>query len=75
MEWISVKDRLPEDRRNVIVNCEHGVISAYWHVDYQAKYWYCTDHTVLDPEFEDVGLKKVSHWMDFPSPPIDAQVK
>jgi hypothetical protein len=73
MEWISVQDNLPNDERTVVVFCEHGVIAGAYHKDYQRQYWYCIDAAILDPEFEDYELYKVTHWADFPNPPIETQ--
>ena len=60
-EWISVKDRLPEDNTNVLVY-RGSLISVYtyighneWEDDYG--YWSRTD---------DDGI---THWMPLPEPP------
>ena len=63
-EWISVKDRLPEHYRAVIV---HGGVAFY---DIGRKKWY----TLM--EMDGYGEPReimwtVTHWMPLPKPPED----
>ena len=69
MNWISVKDRLPEDERTVLVYYNFGdkcKISFYETLAYYA----------FDPEphwqHEGTGLK-VTHWMPLPEPPEEGE--
>ena len=56
-EWVSVEERLPEEKQRVIVRCEHVGTSVGWIL------WgkWMTD---IGP---DAG--KVTHWMPLPAPP------
>ena len=68
MEWISVKDRLPENEGRLIVLCEKVVMPAHFYPEY-----------VGGPNFEEcdiysncadfLDLDKVTHWMPLPEPP------
>ena len=61
--WISVKDRLPDDDRTVLVYCrgDGRIGTAYY--DYEMGYFF--------PR----GRAKVSYWMEMPEPPEDAEGK
>ena len=56
-EWVSVEERLPEEKQRVIVRCEHVGTSVGWIL------WgnWMTD---IGP-----GAGKVTHWMPLPAPP------
>ena len=56
-EWVSVDERLPEEKQRVIVRCEHVGTSVGWIL------WgnWMTD---IAP-----GAGKVTHWMPLPAPP------
>ena len=56
-EWVSVEERLPEEKQRVIVRCERVGTSVGWIL------WgnWMTD---IGP-----GAGKVTHWMPLPSPP------
>ena len=56
-EWVSVEERLPEEKQRVIVRCEHVGTSVGWIL------WgnWMTD---IGP---DAG--KVTHWRPLPAPP------
>ena len=56
-EWISVKERLPEEKQRVIVRCERIGTSVGW---------------ILWGEWmTDIGPSagKITHWMPLPDPP------
>lgn len=78
-EWISVKDRLPENGGLYLVCCESlikGGNDTVWMVRFTPKYkgifleenkayWYETDH-----EFGDIDVTEhITHWMPLPEPP------
>lgn len=67
MDWISVKDRLPEDGEHVIAYCITPN-NDEWHVEpllYQTTSW-----TYLFAYNEGYGYaSKVSHWMALPQAP------
>ena len=61
-EWISVNDRLPEEKVNCIVHYKH----AYCDND---DYW-AIGTCFYDGEKFQIGLaSKVTHWMPLPQPP------
>lgn len=61
-EWISVDDRLPEEKVNCIVHYKH----AYCNND---GYW-AIGSCFYDGEKFQIGLAyKVTHWMPLPEPP------
>ena len=61
-EWISVNDRLPEEKVNCIVHYKH----AYCDND---DYW-AIGTCFYDGEKFQIGLAyKVTHWMPLPEPP------
>ena len=64
-EWISVKDRLPEEKVNCIVHYKH----AYCDND---DYW-AIGICFYDGEKFQIGLSyRVTHWMPLPKPPKGA---
>jgi len=58
-DWISVKDKLPENRVGKLVSCEDGSITTMYY-DPKYKYW-----------VSQMGFDRydVTHWMDKPAPP------
>ena len=63
MEWISVKERLPEDRKPVLVYTGGGFIcKAYWFNTNDSIEW------ISFVNFEDIE-EYVTHWMPLPEPP------
>ena len=67
-DWISVKDRLPEDHIKILVYKDNKYTSV-------AVYW--TEQACLDsdyykdsnPFFGDIFTGTVTHWMPLPEPP------
>lgn len=72
-EWISVKDRKPEndygkhwkERRHYLVRLQNGimVVARYGYKDYG--WWIDSHDCVLDKE----RYREVTHWMPLPEPP------
>ena len=67
-EWISVKDRLPEKHDKYLVRvpsklrgCEHCI----WLIGYNPKFGFYD----ADPEWGDIPVDDVTHWMPLPQPP------
>ena len=65
-QWISVKDRLPKDGKNVLVLIPYrGVILNY--VSYrESDEWYVPDRLGR------FSLSDVTHWIPLPEPPKEA---
>ncbi len=63
-EWISVKDRLPEEDKPYIIsyrsNDEQKVVGAFWD-SFEGYNQFTTDEGLI---YEDV-----THWMPLPNPP------
>ena len=61
-EWISVDDRLPEEKVNCIVHYQHAYCDNddYWAIGFC---FYDGEKFRLDPAY------KVTHWMPIPEPP------
>ena len=60
MEWISVKDRLPEEQDFYIVSGD-DVIMAYWNEEYFG----------LTINGVDIKVVGVTHWMPLPETPTN----
>ena len=61
-EWISVEDRLPEEKVNCIVHYKHAYCDTdgYWAIGFCC---YDGEKFKFDPAY------KVTHWMPLPEPP------
>jgi hypothetical protein len=66
--WISVDDRLPEDKDKVLINCEHGVtLAEYTKFTNGNSMWWAI---VAIGTYEDgANAKNVTHWQPLPPPP------
>ena len=56
-KWISVKERLPEEKQRVIVRCERIGTSVGW-------IWWGEWMTDIGPR-----AGKITHWIPLPEPP------
>ena len=65
-EWISVDDRLPEEKVNCIVHYKHAYCDndGYWAI---GMCFYDGEKFQFDPAY------KVTHWMPLPQPPKGEQ--
>ncbi len=63
MEWISVKERLPEERMNVLVcfGTHKYDVEIGW---FDKGQWYD------DTEYQNINLNNVTHWMPLPEIPV-----
>ena len=61
-KWISVNDRLPEEKVDCIVHYKHAYCNndGYWAIGFC---YYDGEKFKLDPAY------KVTHWMPMPEPP------
>ena len=60
-EWISVKDRLPENIANrVLVVCERS--NGVFYAHYEKPFW-------INLETDKPFISTVTHWMPLPKPP------
>lgn len=84
MEWISVKDRLPENGEDVLVyhaedfhiTVGYFEFAAYWFGDiekYQVGGWkscyYCGGSSYVSFLTKNYTTKIITHWMPLPVPP------
>lgn len=72
MEWISVKDRLPEYESTVIVNAEGFESEGYQPLLISRLMKITIDRNGEKLEWDDfqnIGLVSVTHWMPLPEPP------
>ena len=65
-EWISVDDRLPEEKVNCIVHYKHAYCDNddYWAIGFCC---YDGEKFLFDPAY------KVTHWMPLPEPPKEVE--
>jgi hypothetical protein len=77
MEWISVKERMPEEHKAVLLfyPYEHEDVQFVGHWDSLNRLWVCdwsgflTDIVYLSDDFFNLAKKAVTHWMPLPEPP------
>ena len=70
MDWISVKDRLPEREQQdyVLVCCTMNVTSTINYENAVTMAYVCEEGFV-DVELDEVITRGVTHWMPLPEPP------
>jgi len=65
-EWISVKDRLPDNHDDVLVVGEGWDNMNWWRIYFYEKgIWY----TIDGDEVNEQSQSKITHWMPLPEPP------
>ncbi len=66
--WISVKEKLPENENTVVVKCENGIVTACFHYRYNNKGTWsgrcCCINEIESPY-------NVTHWMQLPEAPSE----
>lgn len=80
-DWISVKDRLPEEDTTVFVygepysNCGPAVSVAFYMADHgrfaiqeDAFSWFIIDDTMEDSMCDEENCKSITHWMGVEPP-------
>ena len=65
-EWISVKDRLPEKNKDVLVFTELGKMAVAFYEG--GIYWYLYAGDDGEGGYEPSG-EKITHWAQLPNPP------
>ena len=61
-EWISVKDRLPEAWKQVLIYSQHDFCESAVYIGVPGKWRVTWNHEMLDAD-------SVTHWMPLPTPP------
>ena len=61
-EWISVKDRLPEPWKQVLIYSRHDFCESAFYIGVLGKWRVTWNHEMLDAD-------SVTHWMQMPEPP------
>ena len=61
-EWISVKDRLPEPWKQVLIYSRYDFYEVALYIGIQGKWRVTWNHDMLD-------ANSVTHWMPLPQPP------
>ena len=61
-EWISVKDRLPEPWKQVLIYSRHDFCESAFYIGVPGKWRVTWNHEMLDAD-------SVTHWMPLPEPP------
>ena len=79
-EWISVKDRLPEDKTNCLCfSNSHGYSSLHMLTFYKKHRYECSSKNYFnkfwayDSENGDFSYDDITHWRALPQPPQDTQ--
>lgn len=61
-EWVACSERMPEDRKAVLVWCFASDSLGYAHYSTEGQEWFM-------PEPQPAGYSHISHWMPLPGPP------
>jgi|SRR5580692_3743269 hypothetical protein len=69
MEWISVKDKFPEDCENVLIYCSGFPITGAYLIFSKQKSPICWQVNDWDESEGTLLLGDVTHWMPLPNPP------
>lgn len=65
-QWISVKDRLPDDASDVLAYYDCGDTGQVMFVNYYKNNWY---DAVFNDLIDDLEQGCITHWMSLPKPP------
>jgi hypothetical protein len=69
MKWISVKERKPKNKENILISCEYGVTMAeYTTFENGNELWWAVTH--IGCYDDGAEANKVTHWMPLPEKPI-----
>lgn len=72
MNWISVKDGLPENRDYVLVCCTMKVTNKIDYINAVTMAFVCEEGFV-DVELDETITEGVTHWMPLPEPPKEEE--
>ena len=64
MEWISVKDRLPDDETPILLKLEKEILKSNMHSGY-----YKEGKPFIVASVFAFDAPKITHWMPLPEPP------
>lgn len=88
-EWISVKDRLPDEEQDVLILIREiefygrhkekrkvwHWIHTGWYIDGEWATTYCFGHKYISEEVNDMCELAVTHWMPLPEIPINKEAE
>lgn len=63
MEWISVKDKMPEFDEYVLIYAKGEIVRAFLYTTKYGNFWSTCE--------DDIRHADVTHWMPMPQPPKD----
>ncbi len=66
-EWISVKDRLPEPDKDVLIVYENGICCGYWSNEPWSCFLFQQPYRLCQTK----GISGVTHWMFLPEMPSE----
>jgi len=73
MEWISVKDRLPEHKQDVLLYAFEAIENVYYTVvgypDFDCNKWEIDGYLDTVSNYSIEGDERITHWMPLPKPP------
>ena len=69
MEWMSVKDRLPEERVDVLVY--GNITNTSNRVCRVGMGWLNNSNVFIEERPEDISPLDITHWMPLPNPPAE----
>ena len=67
-QWISCKDKMPDDGVNVLISTGNKQISLAWYDSDRGRFYIC------DSDYN-YNLLDVSHWQPLPEPPKDGDTE
>lgn len=69
MKWISVKDRLPENSKNVLCWLGDVILMGTYYADNDSKTKWAFFFSDNGRQYDDYWQELLTHWMPLPEPP------